>query len=100
MPNKRASTSKKKAQAEMRALTRRAQKGDLLAQGNLAAFYATDEQFGLKDEAKAVEWYTQAAEGGEPEAQYNLGLMIIIGEGTEKDLKKGIQWMEQAVANG
>ena len=100
MANKKSSTSKKKAQAGLRSLIKRAEKGDLLAQCSLGTFYATDEEFGLKDEAKAVEWYTKAAEGSEPEAQYNLGLMIIIGEGTEKDLKKGIRLMEQAATNG
>ncbi len=25
---------------------------------------------------------------------------MVIGEGTEKDLKKGIEWMEQAARNG
>lgn len=40
------------------------------------------------------------AEKGDAEAQHNLGLMMVIGEGMEKDLKKGIWWMEQAVANG
>jgi TPR repeat protein len=40
------------------------------------------------------------AEKGDAEAQYNLGLMMVIGEGIEKDLQKGMEWMEQAVANG
>ena len=92
--------SRKKVQTRLRSLTKLAKKGDMSAQRELAAFYATDENFGLKDEAKAVKWYTQAAESGDAEAQYNLGLMIVIGEGTEKDLKKGIWWMEQAVKNG
>ncbi len=43
---------------------------------------------------------TKRAEKGDAEAQYNLGLMTIIGDGTEKDLKKGIELMEQAAANG
>ena len=43
---------------------------------------------------------TKRAENGNAEAQYNLGLMMVIGEGIEKDLKKGIWWMEQAAANG
>ncbi len=43
---------------------------------------------------------TKRAEKGNAEAQYNLGLMTIIGEGIEKDLKKGMEWMEQAAANG
>ena len=40
------------------------------------------------------------AEKGDAEAQFNLGLMMVIGEGVEKDLKKGIEWMEQAATNG
>lgn len=102
MPTKKqkTSTSRKQAQTRLRSLTTRAKKGDVAAQCELASFYATDETFGLKDEAKAVEWYTQAAEGGEAEAQYNLGLMILSGQGTEKDLKKGIGWIEKAVRHG
>lgn len=102
MPKKqrKSSTSLKQAQTRLRSLTARAEKGDVLAQCNLGAFYATDETFGLKDEVEAVKWYMKAAEAGYADAQYNLGLMIVIGEGTPKDLKKGIGWMEQAVANG
>ncbi len=43
---------------------------------------------------------TKRAKKGEGEAQYNLGLMMVIGDGIEKDLKKGIGWMEQAARNG
>jgi TPR repeat protein len=102
MPKKqrRSPTSRKKVQARLQSLTRLARKGDTSAQRELAAFYATDENFGLKNEAEAVKWYTQAAESGDAEAQYNLGLMIVIGEGTEKDLKKGIWWMEKSVKHG
>lgn len=102
MPKKqyKTSTSLKQAKTHLRSLTTRAKRGNVSAQRELGAFYATDEEFGLKDEAEAVRWYTKAAERGDAEAQYNLGLMVLIGEGTEKDLKKGIGWMEQAAANG
>ncbi len=43
---------------------------------------------------------SKRAEKGDGEAQYNLGLMMVIGEGIEKDLKKGIEWMEQSAKNG
>ncbi len=43
---------------------------------------------------------TKRAEKGDGEAQYTLGLMMVIGDGTEKDLKKGIEWMEQAARSG
>ncbi len=97
---RKSSTSLKQGRAHLQSLIKRAEKGDILSQCDLGAFYATDETFGLKDEAEAVKWYTKAAQGGYPDAQYNLGLMTLIGEGTSKDLKKGIPWMEQAVANG
>lgn len=76
-----------------------AEKGDLEAQHDLAAFYATDDSLGIKDEAEAVKWYTRAAERGHGPSQYDLGFMILLGEGTEKDVAKGLWWMEQAVAN-
>lgn len=47
-----------------------------------------------------MEWYTKAAEKGHGISQYDLGLMILLGEGTEKDLAKGLWWLEQAVTNG
>ena len=77
-----------------------AEAGDLSAQHNLAAFYATDDFAGQKNEAEAVRWYTRAAERGHALSQYDLGFMLCLGEGTGKDVAKGLWWMEQAVANG
>ncbi len=86
--------------SELPSLIETAERGSLEAQHRLAAFYATDDLSGLKDEVKAVGWYTRAAEQGHAESQYDLGFMLILGEGTEKDVAKGLWWMEQAVANG
>nr|CBI71173.1 hypothetical protein [uncultured bacterium] len=79
---------------------RAAERGNLEAQHDLAAFYATDETLGIKDEAKAVEWYTKAAKKGHGQSQYDLGFMLLLGEGTQKDVAKGLWWMKRAVANG
>jgi uncharacterized protein len=81
-------------------LIRAAEAGDLEAQHDLAAFYATDDLLGLKDEAKAVELYRRAAERGHAESQYDLGFMLLLGEGTGKDTAAGLGWLEQAAANG
>lgn len=86
--------------SELPSLIEAAENGNLEAQHDLAAFYATDDLSGLKDEAEAVKWYTRAAEQGHAESQYDLGFMLILGEGVEKDVTKGLQGMEQAVANG
>ena len=77
-----------------------AERGDLESQHDLAAFYATDDLSGYKDEAKAIEWYTRAAACGHGQSQYDLGFMLLLGEGTQKDVAKGLWLMEQAVANG
>ena len=85
---------------ELPSLIESAEKGNLDAQHELGAFYATDDFAGLKNEEEAVKWYTRAAEGGDALSQYDLGFMLVLGEGTEKDVAKGLWWMEQAVANG
>ena len=33
-------------------------------------------------------------------SQYELGFMLILGEGADKDIEKGLQWMEKAAENG
>jgi TPR repeat protein len=33
-------------------------------------------------------------------AQYGLGFMLILGEGADKDIEKGLWWIEQAARNG
>lgn len=86
--------------ARLPSLIESAEKGNFEAQHDLAAFYATDDLSGLKNELAAVKWYTKAAESGHAESQYDLGLMLLLGEGTEKDVMRGLWWMEQAVGNG
>jgi hypothetical protein len=48
------------------------------------------------DKKKAVEWYTKAAEQGNINAQYNLGLMYRDGEGVEQNLDKAVEWLQKA----
>ena len=84
----------------MQSSIKAAEGGDLEAQHYLGACYATGDWDGPKDEAEAIKWYTKAAESEHAESQYDLGWMLILGEGTEKDIAKGVWWMEQAVRNG
>lgn len=50
------------------ALLKLVEKGNLQAQHDLAAFYATDDLSGLKDEATAFRYYKRAAESGHAES--------------------------------
>ena len=43
-------------------------------------------------DAKAVEWYTKAAEKGNSNAMYNLGNSFHHGQGVEKNLARALEW--------
>ncbi len=61
--------------------------------------YAKDlEEAGRNKEA--LEWYTRAAEGGEPEAWGNVGRFYYNGIGTEKDESYAVQCFEKGVQKG
>ena len=45
-----------------------------------------------QDYKKAFEWFTKAAEQGNPNGQYNLGEMYWTGNGTGKDMVKCLAW--------
>ena len=77
-----------------------AERGDLDAQHNVGAGYATGDWDGPKDETEAIRWYTGAAESGHSLSRYDLGFMLILGEGADKEIEKGLWWMEQAAKNG
>ena len=77
-----------------------AENGDLEAQHNVGACYATGDWDGPRDEKEAIKWYTRAAEAGHSLSQYDLGFMLILGEGVEKDIDKGLWWIEQAAMCG
>lgn len=98
-----------------------------VAQYELGEAYANARGV-AKDEAKAVEWYTEAAkqghpdaqlklnfmknyakavelsikaaEQGHPDAQYNLGVMYTYGIGVAKDEAKAAEWYTKAAKQG
>ena len=53
--------------------------------------YATGDGV-AEDMSVAVGWYHDAAQAGDPSAQYNLGVMHANGECVEQDLSKAIMW--------
>lgn len=83
-----------------RELLRAAQLGSVHAQRELGVMYATGDWSGPKDLAEAARWYRLAAERGEAESQYDLGFMLLLGEGGPKNVDEGLQWLERAAAQG
>ena len=57
--------------------------------------------YGVKvNDAKAIFWYTKAAKQGQPRAQYNLGVMYLIGTGIDKSIEDAKYWLHLAYDNG
>jgi hypothetical protein len=81
-------------------LLRAGQLGSIPAQHELGVMYATGEWSGPKDLSEAARWYRLAAENGNAESQYNLGFMLLLGEGTPKDTEEGLMWLERAASQG
>ena len=63
--------------------------------------YLYDRGLGvIQDRAMAARWYCQAAESGEPQAQYNLGEMYLQGEGVAQDDAAAFAWFKKAAVPG
>ena len=53
-----------------------------------------------EDDREAAFWWRQAAEQGDADAQFNLGLMYRLGEGVPRDDVQGYAWLILAAAQG
>jgi TPR repeat protein len=53
-----------------------------------------------KNYAKAIDWYTKAADNGNTEAQNELGFLYFIGKGVEQDIEKGGAYFLMAARGG
>ena len=53
-----------------------------------------------KDEVEALKWYRKAADQGDADAQYSLGVMYANGDGVTKDDAEAYKWWLLAGAQG
>jgi hypothetical protein len=83
-----------------RLLLRAGRLGSVSAQRQLGVMYATGDWSGPKDPAEAVRWYRLAAERGHAESQYDLGFMLLLGEGGQKNPEEGLMWLDRAGESG
>lgn len=75
-----------------------ADKGNAEAQFQIAKMF----QSGMKPDRKfknALIWYNLAANNNHSVAQFNLGLMHAIGQGTKKDPRQAEAWIGKAYKN-
>jgi TPR repeat protein len=76
-----------------------AEQGHTGAQYHLAANYAVGDDI-AQDLRKARKWYRLAARLGHEEAAYNLGWMLILGEGGRSDAAAGMKQLAKAADGG
>ena len=53
-----------------------------------------------QDDAQAVFWFQKAADQGNADAQYSLGVAYAKGLGVEQDYRQAIYWLRQAAEQG
>jgi TPR repeat protein len=82
---------------KMAALTAKARAGDHDAQAELGA-KMLDAKPPKFDEA--FKWFQLAADGGNAEAAYRLGVMLTIGQGRPKDAVEAAKWCRVAADRG
>jgi hypothetical protein len=76
-----------------------AEKGDAVAQYNLAQLYRRGEGV-PQDYSDAFRWYRLAAAQGNAQAQYDLGITYANGEGVPQDYVQAHLWFNLAAAQG
>ena len=77
-----------------------ADKGLAVAQYRMG-YAAQIGEFGVPhDDAEAVRWYRLAAAQENPNAQVNLGAMLLAGIGVEQDGGEAVKWYQRAAAHG
>ncbi|CAK0744461.1 conserved hypothetical protein [Gammaproteobacteria bacterium] len=53
-----------------------------------------------QDNHEAVSWYLKAAEQGDADAQFNLGIMYAEGRGVAQDIREAALWLRKAAEQG
>lgn len=85
----------KDEQKAMNFLTQSAEKGYASALSDLGSFYVQQKNF-----QQAAPLLQAAAEQGNRVAQYNLGMMLYLGDGVEKNEELGVALIQQSAAQG
>lgn len=79
-----------------RCMWRAAEAGVPEAQFWLGVAFEQDLWFGVTDRAEALKWYRKAAEGGNPDAENELGRHYEEGDSVEQDYAKAAFWYLRA----
>jgi len=76
-----------------------AQLGNYYAAGCVGNFYYNGYRpYVIQDKSRAIEWFKYAAEGGNGEAAYRMGMCYYLSDGVWKDEKKALNYLKMAVS--
>lgn len=84
---------------EFEDMLKKAQMGDVSAQGALGSLYHQGKGVAQSSE-QAKFWWEKAAEKGHMDAQFNLGLMYYKGEVVRQDFEQALYWWHAAALRG
>jgi TPR repeat protein len=71
--------------------------GDADAMYYTGVMYAEAEGVAKPNPAEAQRWYEKAAAREQPDALLTMGRLYVVGQGVERDSKKGLEYFERAV---
>ncbi|WP_246663608.1 peptidoglycan-binding protein [Phyllobacterium endophyticum] len=77
-----------------------AEQGNASAMHNLAVLFAGGIEGAAPDNEAAVRWFTQAAELGVKDSQFNLGILSAKGVGMPQNLEESYKWFALAAIAG
>ena len=84
----------------LRLIQQSADAGSAEGAHRLALVFAQGDGGTPRNEARAVELFTRAAEKGHRRAQLNLGTLYLRGQGVPRDLIQARAWLEKAAVDG
>jgi hypothetical protein len=53
-----------------------------------------------RDDSQAMRYFRQAADQGDPQAEFNVGFMFANGRGVPRDDAQAVTWYRKAAAQG
>ncbi len=77
-----------------------AQAGSVAGESVLGALYELGSPTMRRQDTEAAKWFRKAAEQGEPQAQFGLGVMYANGRGVPQDYAQAMKWFRAAVDRG
>jgi TPR repeat protein len=75
-------------------LVHAAELGNVDAQRTVGVLHVDGDEGFPQDLTITRHWYERAAEQGEPQSQFDLGWMMLEGEGGPVDVDAGLEWLE------